>query len=98
MYKAQHNKDSVSQLGRQDNFAHQATINLQQMVPHQFAFETSKQRDYKGFKMQQRPQTAKPRAEAVRTHMPQGHYNTGYRQQFVEKSYRVPEVDLIPYP
>jgi len=30
--------------------------------------------------------------------MPQGHYNTGYKQQFVEKSYRIPEVDLIPYP
>lgn len=68
------------------------------MVPHQFGFETSKQRDYKGFKMQQRPQTAKPRVEAVTTHMPTGHYNTGYKQQFVEKGYRIPEVDLIPYP
>jgi len=50
------------------------------MAPREFMYETSKQRDYKGFKMQQRPQTAKPRVEAVTTHMPRDHYNTAYRQ------------------
>jgi len=68
------------------------------MAPATFSYETSKQRDYKDFKMKSRPQTAKPKVYSERTQMPQGHYNTGYKQQFMQKAYRIPEVDLIPYP
>jgi hypothetical protein len=95
-YKDCHNKDTVN--AKPDIMPHRSTIDLKQMVPHKFSYETSKQHDYKGFQMQQRPQTAKPKVDAVRTKMPEGHYNTGYKNEFIDKKYRIPEVDLIPYP
>lgn len=63
-------------------------------------FETTNQRNYKHYQLKHnpRPQTCKPKAEAVRTKGNRGHFKTSKQNDFTAMKYRPPAVDMIPYP
>jgi hypothetical protein len=53
---------------------------------------------YKPFKLNGRPMTTKPNAEPVMTKTFSSHFDTFHKKEFKRHEYRVPEIDLIPYP
>lgn len=61
-------------------------------------FETTNQRNFKNYQIKHRPQTCKPKAEAVRTAGGHGHFKTSYKNEFKKMKYKPPAVDMIPYP
>ncbi len=68
-------------------------------VPAQFEFETMNQKDFKPFRMTQRPQSSRPLAEPVVTQSFPKHFDTYNMKEYkAHKGYRVPDIDLIPYP
>jgi hypothetical protein len=63
-------------------------------------YETTNQRAFKNYQLKhtQRPQTCKPKAEAIRTKGNKQHYITSHKNDFSGMKYRPPAVDMIPYP
>jgi len=66
--------------------------------PQRFDFETTNQTMYKPFKLSGRPMTTKPNAEPVMTKTFSSHFDTFNKKEYKRHEYRVPEIDLIPYP
>ena len=71
---------------------------MKHFEPQQFDFTTTNQKEYKPFTLQSRPQTSKPKVDAVKTKAFPAHFETQNKKEYIKHEYRVPEVDLIPYP
>lgn len=61
-------------------------------------FETTNQKTYKNYQIKHRPQTCKPKNEAVRTVGNPKHFKTTHKKEYKNRPYRPPAVDMIPYP
>ena len=61
-------------------------------------FETTNQRAFKNYQIKHRPQTCKPKVEAVRTTGNPQHFTTNHKKEYVNMKYKPPAVDMIPYP
>jgi len=61
-------------------------------------FETTNQRNFKDYQIKHRPQTCKPKVEAVRTGTNPGHFRTTNKMDFKKRKFKPPAVDMIPYP
>jgi hypothetical protein len=61
-------------------------------------YETTNQRNFKDYQIKHRPQTCKPKAEAVRTMGNSKHFQTSHKKEFKRRNYKPPAVDMIPYP
>lgn len=48
--------------------------------------------------MASRPMTSKPKVDVVRTNAFPQHFDTFNKKEYVAHDYRVPDIDLIPYP
>lgn len=99
-YKQNFREGQVQELQRQQ--AHLASRETQIEVPgyqpQVFDFETTNQKNYKAFQVVQRPQTSKPKVECVQTTSFKQHFETNNQKNFRKPEYRIPTVDLIPYP
>ena len=78
--------------------SHTTTLKVDSYQPAQFEFETTNQKNYKPYTVTQRPQTTKPKVEAVRTSAFGQHFDTHHKRDYKKHQHRVLEVDLIPFP
>lgn len=61
-------------------------------------FTTTHQRNFKDYQIKHRPQTCKPKTEAVKTLGNSKHFKTSHKNDFVPIPWRPLAVDMIPYP
>lgn len=61
-------------------------------------FETTNQQNFKSYNLKHRPQTCKPKMEAVKTMSGAHHFKTSHKNDYKKRKFRPPAVDMIPYP
>lgn len=88
--------ETLGQPGLSNSSASQ--LRVSHYKPQKFEYETTNQTVYKPFKLNGRPQTSKPHVEPVVTKTFANHFDTFHKKEFKKHQYRVPEIDLIPYP
>lgn len=82
---------------QQEQLNHNA-LKINHLQPAPFDYETTNQKTYQPYKIANRPNTAKPQVDVVKTRAPVQHFNTNHKNEFVVHQYKVPETDFIPYP
>ena len=88
----------VESLGQPGAGSTTSQLRVSHYKPQKFEFETTNQQVFKPFKLTGRPQTSKPHVEPVVTKTFPKHFETFHQKEFKKHQYRVPEIDLIPYP
>lgn len=77
-YTRNHTDNPMKELKRQQKLlqSHTTTLKVDSYQPAYFEFETTNQKNYKPYTISQRPQTTKPKVEAVKTSAFGQHFDT----------------------
>lgn len=69
-------------------------------IPPDKTYVTSNQVFYQDYKIKhnERPQTCKPKYEVVRTGGFPAHFKSYQQKEYVQRKYKHPAVDMIPFP
>jgi hypothetical protein len=61
-------------------------------------FETTNQKNYTNYQIKHRPQSCKPKVEAVKTMSNPNHFITSHHADYKKRKFKPLAVDMIPYP